>query len=452
MIWGLDPQALQGPPASTRTQQLSDDHNPTAKNIGSRQAAPRIFQEQPLSAINSPNSELCILDTGDSDSVDAVFKRESAMEDMNKSVHRDNFPTDNGSQKTHFKPSALKNSYITKRHLRSSAPIFIPTVSDNVLPGNAMESCTSQNINLKPRTLVALDIARQYCLDQKNNALPTPPTSSAPQWSPVLSGYAFGRANEWKLPRDQQRFLEFVSAATAAASETDPGEDQIIDQSSAIYNLGLRHLASDWTRLHSLPERPSQTANEKSCSGRLPNTPSLRSDSVATSFGIVNRRISAPYSHPKHQRTAVTERSSSRTVLSATQSKQDICTDPAGCVQLSASRYPPSGFNNFHTKNPRFAELSLGPDPTPTHNVFLRKMKPAMEPTPTVKLPLTATKFSDGAEEMKTHGDYGKENISNPKVTNPILQKRGRIRKRNTKPDNNQDKLSRSQVSTDAWL
>lgn len=489
MIWGLDLEAF--PPGTTTNQRTMNVHPPTTESFAPRlQMAPRILQGQPLSSI-SPSPEIRFLGPRHGYSVDAILRRDITIEDINKRVRRDDLiktprpPLDQPRtynlqesgrlnwRKTHSAPS--ENSNINEHPLRSSAPIFVPATSEHqlIFPRRTSETCTSQIV--KPHTLTTFDIARQYRVDQQKNVLPTPPTSSSPQWSPVLSGHA-----PFSQPDDHEQ---------QAFSRTDhPEGHRLIDPSSAKRSLGLQNmspLVSDWTR--SQPSFSSKSfqatiARERSPRSRQPpSTRSLHPDTIhqttefvgeylsslttTTGFGTMER-VSGSSTNPKHRRlSSVAEEDVGPRLknVSPMKSKQRVyaaLNDPSECVvRLSNPRHSlyMSGFSDLHAKTRNTAkatlELEAGLDPETTTSESSQSRKPTIEATPKVKLPLTGVIFSgrqDGtgtSEEIGGHHGNGKENTSNARASNNSMQKRGKARKRNM----NSSTLNDRQNSISGW-
>ena len=474
MIWGLDLHTFR--PGATRNQRTMNVHKPTGEDFSPiLQAAPPKPQEQPSSTMYSPR--LGRYNYAD----DAVPKREIANEDVNKSGCHHNLM--DVLKPTLDQPRAYSLGRLKRREahpasgcvdyrineypLRSSATVFIPATSEHMLP-HSIESCTSQMI--KPGTLAAIDIARQYYVDQQKNALLTPPTSSAPEWSSTFAGNTpCCQLDEWNFLQHQQHQqapLNFSGAHT-------PGINHLT--CSAKRDLGYQdtsHLVPDLTRGNSIHQHslPNHLPQRKKCVDEKPMLPlniSLLPDTIhqtinfvstplsplttTAPFGTVEQRVSVPYNHStsKHRRSSEDVRPSLKNVSLPMKSRQPVheaLNQPSERVVWLSNSHPAlSRLGDLHTETPRSAGLSLGPKPgldfETTRNEFPQNRKPIMEATPTVKLPLTRTMFSDigrqdraGArEEIGTHRGPGKENTSsaNAKASNNTLPRRGRARKRN---------------------
>ncbi|KAF8236582.1 hypothetical protein L208DRAFT_1457618 [Tricholoma matsutake] len=450
MIWGLDLEAF--PPGTTTNQRTMNVHPPTTESFAPRlQMAPRILQGQPLSSI-SPSPEIRFLGPRHGYSVDAILRRDITIEDINKRATLR--PTSHLQLARERKTKLAKDPFCTFGKQTS-------------------ETCTSQIV--KPHTLTTFDIARQYRVDQQKNVLPTPPTSSSPQWSPVLSGHA-----PFSQPDDHEQ---------QAFSRTDhPEGHRLIDPSSANRSLGLQNmspLVSDWTR--SQPSFSSKSfqatiARERSPRSRQPpSTRSLHPDTIhqttefvgeylsslttTTGFGTMER-VSGSSTNPKHRRlSSVAEEDVGPRLknVSPMKSKQRVyaaLNDPSECVvRLSNPRHSlyMSGFSDLHAKTRNTAkatlELEAGLDPETTTSESSQSRKPTIEATPKVKLPLTGVIFSgrqDGtgtSEEIGGHHGNGKENTSNARASNNSMQKRGKARKRNM----NSSTLNDRQNSISGW-
>jgi hypothetical protein len=385
-------------------------------------------------------------------------------------------------RETHFASSSI-DTHINKYPLRSSAPVFVPATSEHIFSPRTIGSCASQIV--QPRTLAAIDIARQYCMDQQKNTLLTPPTSSDPQWSPVFSDYAvFGQPGEYSFLQDQQALLKLSAALTPGIDHLEVRR-RFIDPCSgkrSLFQQDMSSLVSDWTRSNSMHQHllPNQASQRRKFvdqtsprAGPTPSTLSMHPDTanfVGTSLpslatttpsASMEREVSIPYTHLKHRRlSSVAEEDAGpnmRNVSLPMKSRQHVYPAPnhpsESVVRLSNSRQTLSGFGDLQT--PNTARVTLGPkaglDCETTRSEFPQSRKPA---TPTVKLPLAATIFSS-RKEIGTHRSPGKENASNAKACNNTLSNRGRAQKRNmncSRLDDSQNSLSERRASADTWL
>lgn len=102
--------------------------------------------------------------------------RESSCLDLDTTSH-----TERLSSRSRSKPAERVN-------LKPSAPVFVPATPLNLYPRIFVEPRSSAITAIPitaPRRMSALDIAYQYRNNQCS-ALPTPPNSASPQWSPHL--------------------------------------------------------------------------------------------------------------------------------------------------------------------------------------------------------------------------------------------------------------------------
>jgi hypothetical protein len=466
MIWGLDLETF--PPSVTRNRRLMNVHKPT-NDTGDcpprLQAAPPITHGQPWSAMYSPNSELCFLGARHAD---AILKQDPTIEDAN-GVRQDNLvkilrPPLDRPPMYNFQANGRadwEENLTNERPLRSSAPIFVPATSEHIFPRKAIETCASQVI--KPHTLAAIDIARQYCVDQQKNSLPTPPASCSPQWSPAFPGHApFTPEDGWNFLHDKQGLSNLSNAQTS--SRSDQELRRISKPCSAKLSLGTQDkppFVSDSTCVYQNSQQTKTMYEARSRSGPPPSTSILHPDQTThlvrtslsslppTPFGAMEQRISIPYVYPKRQRlSSVTEevKLSLKDISLPLTSRQRIyaaLNDPAECVvRLSNAGHSLSGFTDLRTQKPNTTRATprsnAGLDPGTARNDSCWSRKPNMQATPTVKLPLTtASSFGkqNGAvasEAMGSHCGQGKENTLDAKTSNNILPTKGRVGKRNT--------------------
>jgi hypothetical protein len=489
MVWGLNLEGL--PSSDTRKQRTINIHKPTNVTFQSTlQTTRQISQAQLTSAIYSPNSEICLPDSRHNYSADAVLRRSPALEGVNRSTSRDSTvqslgpPLDqhhmhnvqenravNWRETSYISASKIKT--INERPSSLSASIFVPAASEHVCPRTTTEFYAPTLV--KPRTLAAIDIARQYCLDQQKNTLPTPPTSSSPQWSPVLPSHApFSQSGE------ERNFLDDQQASKLSPARTPSGIDHL-EEHQFVDSLPARRLSlqdvpplvSNWTRRYSPSNQfPQKIRKTTLCTGPPPSTslyPSnIHRTADLTSTGTsdphsvrlpLERQVSVSRIHPKQWRLPSVVEEDSGTSLNnvslSVQSQPHVYAALRGTSGRAThiSDHPFTTFDDFSPTTSDIAKVTFDSTAEPQFETpcirLAQNIKPAMESAPTVKLPLKAIASLGRQDEVGVREATGtrfgneKENTSNVKTRDKSLPKRGRARKRNmsTKLDDSQNKM-----------